>query len=76
MSTSFQLSPISCTHCCLLPRAYCLADHPVRLHQHPLGNRQVDLLCRLEIDHELKLVDRFMRRSPSLGFIDAKIPPC
>src|SRR5262249_42851284 len=29
-------------------------NHFIRLHQHPLRNRHTDLLCRLEIDHQLK----------------------
>src|SRR4030095_10543835 len=43
---------------CLLPRASYLysLDHPIRSRQHVGRNRETDLLGRLQVDDELKLL--------------------
>ena len=43
------------SYCCLLPQAYCLLNHFIRLRQHLRRDRQGDLLGGLEIDDKLKL---------------------
>jgi hypothetical protein len=58
-----------------LSSAPCSLDHPVRLQQHSLWNRQPDLLSRREIDYQLELGRSFNGKSAGLDWSTTKQTP-
>ncbi len=41
--------------CCVLPSKSISPDHFIGLEEHRVGNRDVELLSRLEVDDQVKL---------------------
>jgi hypothetical protein len=48
-------------------------DHLIRPVQHGLRNRQTDLLCRLEINHQLKLRGLLHRKIGGFGSLQDSV---
>jgi hypothetical protein len=65
---SFPLSPSTCHS--ILDTRPCSLDNRVRPHQHPLRDRQADLLGGFQICHEVELCRLFYRQVNGLGSLE------